>query len=288
MTPAFVCIGAAHWDVIAKTSEPLPPGADVPGRVLWRPGGVATNVALHLAATGAPTLLLSAIGADARGDALCQQLTSRGIDCSHVTKNDTPTGTYLAIEGMDGSLHASVADCQGLEASGSTILSPLTSHPDTFRDARIIADGNLSPAVLANLISLANDPTITLLGASPTKMHTHGAAILNPSITLYVNRLEAEAIQRTTFATSEDAAISLVDAGAGAALVTDGPNPATYRDKSTHVTASPARLKTQTVTGAGDIFAATHINARNNGLSPKAAINLALETAARHITGIPT
>jgi sugar/nucleoside kinase (ribokinase family) len=44
-----VVIGAAHWDVVARAAAPLAAGADVPGRVVRRVGGVAANVALGLA-----------------------------------------------------------------------------------------------------------------------------------------------------------------------------------------------------------------------------------------------
>ena len=50
----FLCVGAAHWDIIGRTAVPLPPGADVPGRVTRQPGGVAQNVARALAALGRP------------------------------------------------------------------------------------------------------------------------------------------------------------------------------------------------------------------------------------------
>ena len=52
--PPFLCAGAAHWDIIGRTDLPLPPGADVPGRVTRRPGGVAQNIARALAALGRP------------------------------------------------------------------------------------------------------------------------------------------------------------------------------------------------------------------------------------------
>ena len=47
-----LCVGAAHWDVIGRTPRPLPPGADVPGRVTRQPGGVARNIAEALARAG--------------------------------------------------------------------------------------------------------------------------------------------------------------------------------------------------------------------------------------------
>ena len=108
--PPFLCIGAAHWDVVGRTAAALPPGADVPGRVTGQPGGVAQNIARALAALGRPVRLIAALGRDPIGDALASDLTAAGVDCSWLHRHPGATDSYVAIEGADGALHAAVAE----------------------------------------------------------------------------------------------------------------------------------------------------------------------------------
>ncbi len=150
----ILCAGAALWDVIGRTATPLPHGADVPGRIDRRAGGVALNIALALAGRGHPVALLAAVGRDAAGDDLVARIETAGIGIAGVHRHPGATDTYLAIEDARGELHAAVADCAGLERAGPALL-------DALRDGRlaapwpgrIVADGNLPGPVLAALMA---------------------------------------------------------------------------------------------------------------------------------------
>ncbi len=96
-TPHVVCFGAAHWDVIAR-ADPGARGADAPGLVITRPGGVALNVALGLAALGIGVTLVAAVGDDDQGRALSALLASAGVGAEGVIAYDgAATGRYVAI-----------------------------------------------------------------------------------------------------------------------------------------------------------------------------------------------
>jgi len=84
-----LCIGSALWDVIASASANMRPGYDIAGTIQRRPGGVALNIAVALAAQGVYPELLSTIGDDADGDTLIAGLTGLGVSCKHVLR--TPT-----------------------------------------------------------------------------------------------------------------------------------------------------------------------------------------------------
>lgn len=66
-TSEILCLGALAWDTIGRCAVPVPPGADVPGRVRRHPGGVAFNIARGLARAGHRAALVSAVGDDEGG-----------------------------------------------------------------------------------------------------------------------------------------------------------------------------------------------------------------------------
>jgi sugar/nucleoside kinase (ribokinase family) len=276
----FLCAGAAHWDVIGRTDLPLPPGADVPGRVRRQPGGVAQNIARALAALGRPVLLVSAVGRDPAGDELAADLAAAGIDIGALHRHDGPTDTYLALEGPGGALHAGIADCAGLDRVGAALLAPLPH-------GHLVLDGNLpAPALAAFLRRPA--ASLALVPASPEKA-ARIAALVARSLaarpaTLYLNRAEAEAIAGRPFPDTRAAATALVALGATEALVTDGPRPATAAGPTDSVTLPPPPVAAASVTGAGDALVATHLAARTGGLDPESALRAALAAAARHVT----
>ena len=209
-----LCVGAALWDIIGRAGAPLAAGGDVPGRVERRPGGVALNVALALAARGRAVALLAAVGRDPAGEALVAALAAGGVDCAHLVRHAGPTDRYLALEAPDGELFAAVADCAGLEAVGAGILRPLRggalAGPGRPWRGRAVVDGNLPAPVLAALPrALAAAAAVALVPASPAKAARLGPLARAANVTLYCNRREAEALCGRGFADSRAAAAGL-------------------------------------------------------------------------------
>jgi pseudouridine kinase len=282
-TGAVVCIGAAHWDVIARTSAPLAPGADVPGRIARRPGGVALNVALALAGLGQRPVLLSAIGRDAAGDALIEGVSARGVDCDHVIRHEGSTDCYVAIEGSDGGMFAAIADCAGLEAAGGAVLAPLFDGR-VAGPGQIVVDGNLPVPVLDRIASGWLEARLAVVPASPGKADRLRAILTAPNATVYLNRLEAEVICGAGFDGSLAAAAALRARGMADVVVTDGSAQVTRSNANLTLSVTPPEVITRSLTGAGDVFLAAHLGAVARGLDPQAALHEAANAAARHIS----
>jgi sugar/nucleoside kinase (ribokinase family) len=281
-----LCAGAAHWDIIARTSAQLPPGADVPGRVTRRPGGVALNVALALAAIGRPVALIAAIGRDLPGGDLSALIVEAGIDAAGVYHHDGATDCYVAIEDRRGALHAAVADTTGLERAGLALLGP--QHDRRLRcpwHGQIVIDGNLPGPILHALMtdSATTDAPLALVPASPRKAAWLAPLVGLRPLTVYSNRLEAEALCGRPFADSRAAAEALVARGAAEAVVTDGGAAASAAWHGDCLTRPPPAVPARSVTGAGDAFVAAHLAARADGLGREAALGAALAASARHI-----
>ncbi len=282
----ILCAGAAHWDVIGRSRRPLAPGADAPGRVTRRPGGVALNVASAFAAGGRSARLLSAVGRDAEGDALLRAAEAGGVGCSLVVRHARPTDVYVAVEDGTGELFAAIADCAGLEAAGAEIAEPLVdgrlARPWT---GAAVIDTNLAAGTVAILAGMLEDARLVAVScASAEKVAALGPLLAAPAALLYLNRAEAEAFCGAPCADARSAAAALRARGVRAAVVTDGARDAAHVSPEGLWSATPPGARVRGVTGAGDVFLAAHVAAVLEGAPPTDALGAALDAAARHIS----
>ncbi len=287
--PDILCIGSLLWDVIGHSATPLPPGADRPGRVIRRAGGVAMNIAAALAELGLRPALLSAVGDDLEGEMLLAAVARAGVDAAYILAlKNRATDFYVALEDPGG-LIAAVAETRLLEDAGTDLLAPLTDGRLADAGApwagAVALDGNLPEAALAAIARLpalaAAD--LRLVPASPAKAARLKPLFVHPGATLYLNLAEAEAITGRSFRDATEAARALADIGLRRALVTDGPRTVADLAEGNVATALPPPVRVARVTGAGDAFMAAHIVAELGGATRAAALDAALQGAARHI-----
>lgn len=277
--PPVVCFGAAHWDVLARADAPLAGGADVPGHVLRRPGGVAFNVAAALAARGRAAVLLSAIGADAEGDMLLDAARNAGIGTGHLRRAAGGTDSYLAIETPEGRLHAAVADCAALERAADALLDQLGAA--CAGAVMLVIDGNLPERIL---VRLPSGMPLALVAASPAKAARLRPALGQPNATLYANLDEAAAILGQPAPDSTAAATALAEIGLVSALITDGAREAAWLGSGRIIRRRPPVVALKSVTGAGDTLVAAHIDARLRGMAEGEALETALAAASAHVS----
>ena len=165
--PVVLCVGALHWDVIGRAETSLEVGDDVAGRIARRPGGVATNVAVGLAARGCPVGLCSVLGQDSVGRDLIRALEASGVECRHVVKvSDASTGHYVAIEGLRGELIAAVADAELLESESEAVAQQMELALSTVHT--VFLEANLTTSALTK-IAVARRIDSWLLPISPER-----------------------------------------------------------------------------------------------------------------------
>lgn len=291
-TPDILCVGAVLWDVIGRSTAPMSPGADVPGRIRHLPGGVALNVAAALAARGQSVAVLGAVGCDAEGDSLLAAVRAMGVATDWMLRQpEWPTDVYMAIEDSHG-LIAAVADAHSLEAAGDRVLAPLRDgtfgSADTPWRGTVVIDGNLTVPQLA---AIAADPALRLadlrvVPASPGKAERLAPLLGLDHATLYLNRAEAETLAGHPCVDAAEAANSVIARGAARVLVTDGPRPAACAMRGAEVlTQSPPPVTIARVTGAGDCFLAAHLVAERSSADRADALNAAIAAAAAHVSG---
>ncbi|MEE3361017.1 MAG: PfkB family carbohydrate kinase [Pseudomonadota bacterium] len=287
----ILCIGSVLWDVIGRSPSHMAKGADVPGRIIRIPGGVALNIAMTLVRFGLTPALLSAVGRDAEGEELISECRHMGLITDHVYRSDDlPTDCYMAVEGANG-LIAAIADAHSLEKAGAKILQALydgrLGKADAPYSGLIALDGNLTERLLDDI---AHDPAfqsadLRIAPASPGKAERLLPFLRSGRGTLYVNLEEAGILCHTRFATSEEAGQALLSKGAARALVTNGGEATTDAHPDGLITLPPPEVLVTRVTGAGDTFMAAHIAAEFNDADRTSALAQALDAAAKFVSG---
>ena len=288
--PDIICIGSVLWDVIGRSTAKMNLAADQPGKIIRIPGGVALNLAMSLQQNGFNSLILSVIGKDHEGDQLIEELKSRRIITDYIYRtNEFPTDSYMAIEGSNG-LVGAIADTQTLEKCEKNIFSPLQNG--TLGDVKnpwsglIALDGNLTETLLKqiNTDSLFKKADIRIAPASPGKALRLRTCLNGNVGTVYVNLEEANLILNQNHKTSRLAAKALTNIGFRRAIVTNGEKPVTVSENHNLISLTPPIVKVTRVTGAGDVFMASHIQAEIVGQKNKNAIISALNQTAKYIS----
>ncbi len=83
----IIVIGSVARDEVVRLVEPLKPGAHLNGVAAGsRLGGGGANTAVTLASAGHRVTLLAAVGEDAAGDWLLQELSASGVDTSGIVR----------------------------------------------------------------------------------------------------------------------------------------------------------------------------------------------------------
>ena len=286
----IICIGSVLWDVIGRSSVKMNLAADRPGKIIRIPGGVALNLAMSLQKNGFNSLILSAIGKDQEGDQLIEQLKLRGIITNYIYRTkDFPTDSYMAIEGSNGLIGA-IADTNTLERSEDNILSPLKNG--TLGDVKkpwrglIALDGNLTETLLnkINFDPIFSNADLRIAPASSGKALRLRRCLNGNVGTFYVNLEEANLILNENHKNSELAAQALTNIGVRRAIVTNGKKPVTVSEKNNLISLTPPVVDVTRITGAGDVFMASHIQAEMVGKKNESAIRSALNQTAEYIS----
>ncbi len=267
--PRLITIGETMALVTPAHAEPLATAQDV--RLLI--GGAESNVAVHAVRLGIPTAWVSALGDDALGMRVLDEVARHGVDVRGVTRNpDAPTGVYFKDPGR-GVLYYR-------RGSAASLLGPEDIAGAPLEDAEIVHVSGITPALSPRCAALI-ESVFARVGAAGGILSfdvNHRAALWKPGtaasalLTLarradivFVGLDEAEGLWGTADA---DAVRALVPEPA-VVVVKDGDVGATEFDRRTGEdlrTFVPA-IRTEVVepVGAGDAFAAGYLAARLQG-----------------------
>jgi len=272
----MITLGETMALITPAHAEPLRVAREV--RLLI--GGAESNVAMHAAQLGVPTAWVSALGDDALGVRVRDEVAARGVDTRWVTMDpDAPTGVYFKDPG-----HGVLYYRRG---SAAARMSPASVADVPLEDAEVVHISGITAALSASCASLI-DTVIDRVAAGPGVLAfdvNHRAALWAPGAAaaallplarradlVFVGLDEAECLWHT--ATADDVRALLPEPTT--LVVKDGDVGATeYRraagaDHRTFVPAVPTDVVE--AVGAGDAFAAGYLTALLQGAEAAARL----------------
>ncbi|MEM7047428.1 MAG: PfkB family carbohydrate kinase [Pseudomonadota bacterium] len=278
---SVLCIGGVHKDRVLRLRGAYHPKQSHPATTTESLGGVACNVARHLAHAGYKVRLAGPLGDDTAGDWIAYALANLGISTAGLSRiAGGRTASFTAICEQDGQMLVAAID-DGLYADW---------QPGAIDPAAVVfVDSNLSSAALGKVAAAAEGVAGWLVadGVSPEKV-TRLRGILSQLDMLYLNAQELAALTGKPdvvggIAAVQNQGVKLVIVGCGAqGLVLTG----VWQGVRTDFTrpALPALTGLDGVTcGTGDAVIAALIDAHLTGsLSASQALEQA-RTAAQAI-----
>lgn len=281
-SPEVLCIGETMAMVTPATSERLRSAQDFHIAA----GGAESNVARHLARSGRRAAWASALGADALGERILDQVGADGVDVSRVRIDpDRPTGLYLKDPG-----HGVLYYRRGSAASGLGAGDLAAYDLDSVRIAHVsgITAGisETAAGLVGELARVTRDSTTLLsfdvnyraaVWADPAQAPAVLLDLARSSDIVFVGRDEAEGIWSTP--TAEDVRALLP--GVPHLVVKDGEIGATeFTAEGSEFVATPP-VEVIEVVGAGDAFAAGWLDAYLRGEDMHERLTQGHATAAR-------
>jgi ribokinase len=243
-----VIVGSVNSDLVMQLPRLPKPGETVrPARFREHPGGKGANLAVAAARLGAQVTLIAAVGDDQPGRDALAELRAAGVDVSWVRIVAAPTGTAMIFVDPAGENMIGVDAGANETLSASDVESALTG-PELA-----------AQIVIANL----EVPLAAVRAAARAARSRRWRFVLNPAPP---RELDAEIVSACTVITPNvhevdrlgyGSATALLAAGAGAVVVTRGPDGADLiRPGMPTLHQGPFVVEAVDSTGAGDVFSA--------------------------------
>jgi ribokinase len=248
----ILVIGSLNADLVVRSPRFPEPGETISGGDLQIiPGGKGANQAVAAARQGSNVAMIGRVGNDSFGPFLIDNLKANRVDTSHVSVNDSATGTAIIIVDADG--------------QNSIVLSPGANG--SVSPADVEHASLLNPRLLLLQLEI---PIPTVLQAAQYAKSNGVRFILNPAPAqpipdelialadfIIPNETELGLLtsrEVTDLASAEEAAKILLKQGARNVIVTLGGNGALIvtKEKTTHIPSF--KVDVLDTTAAGDAF----------------------------------
>ena len=242
-------MGACHVDSSMSFDTDPVMGRTNPARVRRSPGGVAANIARHLANAGHKVTFLG-VAASADREQMEIQLTADSISPRLASlKGETPS--YTAFVGPDGSLIFGAADMALYDDVTEETLLPL---PTT---GTLVMDANFPAHALRGVVSRLPDQCRLFAAATSVHKIDRLMPMLSRLDAFVMNRAEAERLARLGSVADMAVEIANLMRPSAAVLISDGPAEAALARQGREViTAMPPQRDSVNANGAGDAMAA--------------------------------
>jgi pseudouridine kinase len=257
-TKSVVCIGAALIDESYRCENQPLAGTSNPASLHRSAGGVARNIAHHLALLGNPVQLISHFGNDPEGQWLMDQCATSRIGLSHALVNNIPTGRFVALLSPEGNLFAGA-----VSTHFETLITPafLQTRIPVLKEASLLQiDCNLSAESLNWLLQFSRNEEIPCIiePVSVPKAERLKKTDLNGVLLITPNHDEMAAFQGET---GEELVQTILDLGVRYLWLRKGKEGSILYSEQNPFELSAPEVQIIDTTGAGDAALAGWIHA---------------------------
>lgn len=272
MPKPIVCIGAALVDETFSTKELPVLGTSNPASYFHSMGGVACNIANHLALLGLRVELISHFGEDADGKWLMESCQNNGLGIGFSLINQLPTGRFVAILSPEGDLFTAVSVSP---VETEITVSFLQQKIEVLKIAALLVlDCNLSSDVLRWLLefcSIENIPAI-VEPVSVAKSARLKGINLQSVLLLTPNQSEMRQLVESTEKDLGKLANVLLNRGVNQVWVRNGKLGSTIFSSSSTIELAAPSVEVVDTTGAGDSALAGWIYGWMNHKNPETCL----------------
>ena len=273
-----ICIGMALADVIIRGFNPTPVSASgyIAESASLNPGGEAVNEAVAAAKLGLKTGIRCALGNDAAGEMVLNELRKHGVDTGIVARTPaTPVTTMFVRE--DGSRQSITNQAHRYNFHPERELSLLTG-------ARALILGSLfrapfdEPDVIHTVVSSAKaGGQLVVADTKIPNFRFLALEDIRDSLALidYITPNEDEARHFTGKDEPEEMADVFLDYGVRNAVIKLGSKGCLLKNRELSLRLPAERVRAVDATGAGDNFAAGLVSEILRGSAPEQALRFA-------------
>ena len=247
--PVFHICGGCHLDRHLYLQGEAVPGRTNPASQRIGIGGVAANIARHLAARGGQAHFTGVQPAD-EISALGTRLCAAGVDPNLIPLEGEVPG-YTAIVAADGELVVGAASMALYDE-----VTPDMVVKGIIGDGPLVIDANFPESVLQAICQAQPQTRPVFAAATSVAKVGRLAGCLARLDALVLNRSEAAVLAGEAPVAGMACALAARLRPGGAVLVSDGGNQAALARGDDCVTASPPPLDLVRANGAGDAMAA--------------------------------
>jgi len=247
--PVFHICGGCHLDRHLYLQGEAVPGRTNPASQRIGIGGVAANIARHLAARGGQAHFTGVQPAD-EISALGTRLRAAGVDPNLIPLEGEVPG-YTAIVAADGELVVGAASMALYDE-----VTPDMALEGIIGDGPLVIDANFPESVLQAICQAQPQTRPVFAAATSVAKVGRLAGCLARLDALVLNRSEAAVLAGEAQVAGMACALAARLRPGGAVLVSDGGNQAALARGDDCVTASPPPLDLVRANGAGDAMAA--------------------------------
>jgi len=287
--PYTVVIGGSNMDIIGTPLGPIIERDSNIGKVITRSGGVGKNICTNLSRLGVSVHFVSAVGNDAFGRKILDELGRLGIERSGIRIQDAyPTSTYLCINDHNGDMALAISH---MDIASTINVAYLTEFEHKIEGASlIVVDTNLSSEALDYLLHKYHHKPIFIDPVS-TKKAIKLKGLL-PYITfIKPNLIEAECLVDMGRAQGQDdisyakgLAKALVNAGVKEVAITLSEKGVVFANAEGTTWYANYAVPVINTTGAGDAFFSGYVSRALKKEDSKEKVHFALGCAAYQIS----